>query len=260
MRARNMTGDRLTPQAEPGGHLVGRRPAPPAGPLATAGPAPRLPSRGYAVEVPAGALRLAGALEVPVGARAMAVLTTGSGRHRREMSAALRRAGLGTLVLELLHPAESAVGHNAFDIVLLARRLGAACDWLHGETGLPVGCAATGTRAAAALEAAAGHDTVRAVVCLSGRPELARPSPLDRVPVPVLLVTGGRGTRLLGRNRLAADWLRCPHRVVEIPDAADPVFSGDAACRVLALATGWLTGHLGGGTTAPAPPAPRTWP
>lgn len=64
--------------------------------------------------------------------------------------------------------------------------------------------------------------------------------------VPVLLVTGDLDQPLLSRNRLAADWLRCPHRVVEIPGVADPVSSDAALHHVLRLTTDWFTDHVAG--------------
>ncbi|MFC7983428.1 alpha/beta hydrolase [Streptomyces sp. NPDC057336] len=208
-------------------------------------PAPRRhPPRDHAVTVPAGSAELTGWLAVPVAARGV-VLLTGDGDWQ-DSTAALHRAGLGTLALSLWETGRSAERRNVFDVVMLARRLGAACDWLHERTGLPVGCAAGGTSAAAALEAAAEHDTLRAVVSVSGRPGLARPSALARVSVPVLLVTGDLDQPLLSRNRLAADWLRCPHRVVGIPDVADPVSSDAALHRVLRLTTDWFTDHVAG--------------
>ncbi|MFC9000332.1 alpha/beta hydrolase [Streptomyces rochei] len=208
-------------------------------------PALRRPaSRDHAVTVPAGSAELTGRLAVPVAARGVVLLT--GDRDWQDSAAALHRAGLGTLTLSLWQAGRPAERRNVFDVVMLARRLGAACDWLRERTGLPVGCAADGTSAAAALEAAAEHDTLRAVVSVSGRPGLARPSALARVSVPVLLVTGDLDQPLLSRNRLAADWLRCPHRVVEIPGVADPVSSDAALHHVLWLTTDWFTDHVAG--------------
>ncbi|MFA3872611.1 alpha/beta hydrolase [Streptomyces sp. MMCC 100] len=208
-------------------------------------PVPRRhPPREYAVTVPAGSVELTGRLTVPVAARGMVLLT--GDRSWQDSAAALHRVGLGTLTLNLWETVRPAHRRNVFDVVMLARRLGAACDWLHERTSLPVGCAAGGTSAAAALEAAAEHDALRAVVCVSGRPGLARPSALARVSVPVLLVTGDLDQPLLSRNRLAADWLRCPHHVVEIPDVADPASSTDALHHVVRLTTDWFTDHVAG--------------
>ncbi len=167
-------------------------------------------------------------------------------RGRQDSAAASHRAGLGTLTLSLWQAGRPAERHNVFDVVMPARRLGAACDWLHERTGLPVGCTAGGTSAAAALEAAAEHDTPRAVVSVSGRPGLARPSASARVSVPVPLVTGDLDQQLLSRNRLGADGLRCLHRVVEIAGVADPVSSDAALHHVLWLTTDWFTDHLAG--------------
>ncbi|MEW2611164.1 alpha/beta hydrolase [Streptomyces sp. NPDC047880] len=199
--------------------------------------------------VPAGPVELTGRLAVPVAARGMLLLT--GDRAWQDSAAALHRASLGALTLNLWETGRPAERRNAFDVVMLARRPGAVCDWLHKHTSFPVGCAARGTAAAAALEAAAEHESLRAVVSVSGRPGLARPSAPARVSVPVLLVTGDLGQPLLSRNRLAADWLRCLHRVVEIPDVADPVSSAEALHHVLRLTADCFTDHVAGRTSAP---------
>ncbi len=74
---------------------------------------------------------------------------SGSSRHsprNREVAAELRRAGFGTLLLDLLTEREdeqdAATGEHRFDIGLLAGRLADAVDWLadRADTAdLPVG-------------------------------------------------------------------------------------------------------------------------
>ncbi len=74
------------------------------------------------------------------------------------MAEGLHRAGLGTLLFDLLTDAEEADRGNVFDIALLAGRLLDATRWLHEEPGtesLAVGFFGASTGAAAALWAAA---------------------------------------------------------------------------------------------------------
>ncbi|MFF4826009.1 phosphoribosyltransferase family protein [Streptomyces sp. NPDC001312] len=206
------------------------------------------PSPDREVEVPAGPVRLSARLALPPTPPVAVAyaLGCGSGRHRsahQRVAAALRRAGLGTLLIDLLTEDEERTPHNAFDIVLLARRLRAATDWLRRETGLPVSHCGAGTCAGAVLEAAA-EDDIRAVVCLGGRPDLAPPAALARVHAPCLFVVGARDTRLLGLNRLAADWMRCDHQVVPVPGATDLFTEPDTVEAAADLAQDWFTTHL----------------
>ena len=70
---------------------------------------------------------------------------SGSGRRspRNELVAAgLNRAGLGTLLTDLLTPGEELSRANVFNVALLAARLTAITRWLRGQpstAGLPVG-------------------------------------------------------------------------------------------------------------------------
>lgn len=127
---------------------------------------------------------------------------SGSGRlspRNRLVAAKLQRAGLATLLLDLLtaeeETAERAGGRLRFDVQLLAGRLAAALDWLATERrtgGLPVGLFGASTGAGAALLVAADRPAaVAAVVSRGGRPDLAG-DVLGRVRAPTLLVVGGR--------------------------------------------------------------------
>ena len=148
------------------------------------------PARDDEVEVSAGpAGGLAGYLTVPGRAIGLVVFAHGSGSSRhsprnRYVAAVLNQAGLGTLLFDLLTPAEEVDRANVFDIGLLARRLAGVTGWLRtqpGTEGLPVGYFGASTGAAAALWAAAepGAD-IAAVVSRGGRPDLASPAPRVR--------------------------------------------------------------------------------
>ena len=137
------------------------------------------------IDLPGG--RLAGALTVPKDATGVVLFAHGSGSSRhsprnRYVAEILQRAGLATLLMDLLTPEEDAIDqytrHYRFDIGLLADRLIAAIDWLAHEPatrGLPVGLFGAGTGAAAALQAAAARpDRIHAVVSRGGRPDTGR--------------------------------------------------------------------------------------
>src|SRR3989441_4356916 len=90
---------------------------------------------GVTVRIDAGNVQLEGDLALPSGARGIVLFAHGSGSSRfsprnRAVAAALRAAGLGTLLVDLLTRDEERVdartGHLRFDVRLLATRL-AAC-------------------------------------------------------------------------------------------------------------------------------------
>ncbi|MFI0817584.1 dienelactone hydrolase family protein [Streptomyces sp. NPDC021098] len=174
---------------------------------------------------------LVGDLAVPEQPVAVVAFAHGSGSSRhsprnRAVAGVLQRAGLATLLFDLLTDAEERVdaitAEHRFDIPLLGRRLVAAVDWLAGHpgtAGLPVGLFGASTGAAAALTAAAERpERVRAVVSRGGRPDLAG-GVLNRVAAPVLLVVGGDDHEVLRLNEQAAAMLAAPHEVHVVPGA-----------------------------------------
>ena len=183
---------------------------------AAAGPGPAAAPSGGAdgkevqeeLMIDAAGVRLTGDLTVPAGARAVVMFAHGSGSSRhsprnRRVATALNRAGLGTLLFDLLTPAEEANRANVFDIETLADRLTDATGWLRGRVAGPIGYFGASTGAAAALRAAAapGAD-ICAVVSRGGRPDLAGPL-LAGVQAPTLLIVGGNDPQVLDLNREA---------------------------------------------------------
>ncbi|MCL8011525.1 phosphoribosyltransferase family protein [Streptomyces sp. AS02] len=217
-------------------------------------PAPRSPAAAtpseHEVLVPAAGARVGARLVVPDGAPAAVAFAHGSGSSRHSprnqyVATALNRAGLATLLLDLLTDDEAHDRHNVFDILLLARRLHAASVWLRGETGLPVAYFGASTGAAAALEAAAlSGSGIRSVVSRGGRPDLATPAALTRLRAPTLLIVGGRDTQVLSLNRLAADRMHCEHRIAVVPGATHLFEEPGTLTTVAELARDWFTAHL----------------
>ncbi|MGY1706172.1 phosphoribosyltransferase family protein [Geodermatophilus sp. SYSU D00697] len=203
------------------------------------------------VAVPAGPAELAGSLSVPPDARGLVVFVHGSGSSRhsprnRYVAGVLHEAGLGTLLFDLLTPAEEADRATVFDIPLLAARLGEVLAWVRRSPavgGLPIGCFGASTGAAAALVAAADDDGVAAVVSRGGRPDLAGPRLAD-VRAPTLLVVGGADEQVLELNRQAATRLRCEHRLAVVPGATH-LFEEPGTLQAAAeLARDWFLAHL----------------
>jgi dienelactone hydrolase len=209
------------------------------------------------VTIRADAVVLEGDLQLPPGASAMVLFAHGSGSSRhsprnRYVAGELQRAGLGTLLMDLLtrqeEIEEERTGHLRFDVGLLARRLEAATDWLlqDADTGaLPLGYFGASTGAAAALAAAAQRPAVRAVVSRGGRPDLAGPA-LPRVRAATLLVVGGEDAPVIALNRQAYELLRTEKRLVIVPGASHLFSERGTLEAVAALASEWFEQHLGG--------------
>ncbi|QTD97533.1 phosphoribosyltransferase family protein [Streptomyces cyanogenus] len=204
------------------------------------------------VTVTAGAVRLGGRLTLPEGATGVVAFAHGSGSSRhsprnRFVAEGLHRAGLGTLLFDLLTDAEEADRGNVFDIALLAGRLLDATRWLREEPdveGLAVGWFGASTGAAAALWAAADPDArPAAVVSRGGRPDLAG-ARLAAVTAPTLLVVGGADPLVLDLNREAQAQLRCENRLAVVPGATHLFEEPGTLEQVTELARDWFTDHM----------------
>jgi pimeloyl-ACP methyl ester carboxylesterase len=219
-----------------------------------------------------GDARLTGLITLPPRATGIVVFAHGSGSGRlsprnRAVADVLVEAGVATLLLDLLTPAEEAEDRVTrglrFDIGLLAERVIGAIDWLAVEsvTGdlpgvvgeLPLGCFGASTGAAAALVAAAERpDRVAAVVSRGGRPDLAGDA-LRRVTAPTLLIVGERDREVLRLNRQAQALLRAPSRLEVVPGATHLFEEPGALERVAELAREWFVHHFGAARAGQGP-------
>jgi dienelactone hydrolase len=200
------------------------------------------------VTIPVGGGSLRGDLALPHGASGLVIFAHGSGSSRRSprnrfVAGELWTGGLGTLLLDLLTPAEERVDaitrEHRFDIGLLADRLVAAIDWSTSERSTrtaKVGLFGASTGAAAALVAAALRpDVVRAVVSRGGRPDLAGPA-LAAVHAPTLLVVGGDDEPVIELNRDAMSLVRAPVELEIVPGAGHLFEEPGALAEVARLA------------------------
>lgn len=213
------------------------------------------PALGIQIPVTNGAIE--GDLVVPQSAVGVVIFAHGSGSSRhspRNQSVAeeLQRAGLGTLLMDLLTPAEESVDlytrEHRFDIPLLASRVVLATDWLRDQpqwSNLRVGYFGASTGAAAALVAATERQGVAAVVSRGGRPDLAGDH-LRQVGAPTLLIVGGDDTEVIALNRNAYEQMHCEKHVEIIPGASHLFEERGTLERVTSLARDWFTRWLGG--------------
>ncbi|HEX4163823.1 MAG TPA: phosphoribosyltransferase [Acidimicrobiales bacterium] len=204
------------------------------------------------VEVRAGGSVLAGRLTIPPDRKGTVLFAHGSGSSRhsprnRCVAAVLQQAGLATLLLDLLTPAEEQERSSVFDVRLLARRLAEATKWVATVPELesaPMGYFGASTGAAAALVAAAQPGCpVWAVVSRGGRPDLAGPL-LQAVTAPTLLVVGGLDGTVLHLNRKAQAELRCENQLIVVPGATHLFEEAGALDTVAGLARDWFVSKL----------------
>lgn len=217
-------------------------------------------SPGEEVRVELEEVSLAGILATPETSPGIVLFAhgSGSGRHsprNQFVAGVLQKAGLATLLIDLLTPDEEAVDmltrEHRFNIPLLAERLVGATDWVLSRPDtreLKVGYHGSSTGAAAALIAAAERPQVTsAVVSRGGRVDLAADA-LPKVEAPTLLIVGGRDHTVIRLNEQAMTLLDAPNKLEIIPGAGHLFEEPGALETVALLAREWFGRHL-----APSP-------
>lgn len=207
-----------------------------------------------AVSIPAGHVHIEGTLEWPGRpATGIVLIAHGSGSSRlspRNNFVALefRRAGLATLLLDLLTPEEDIGYASRFDIGTLAGRLVDAVAYLDRDEAarpLPVGVMSASTAAAAALQMAASlPDRVKAVVSCGGRPDLAGNAVLAEVRAPTLFIVGGLDSQVMELNDEACRELGGVGEIKMVPGATHLFEETGALERVADFAGAWFSRYL----------------
>lgn len=208
------------------------------------------------VLVPAGQVELEGDLGVPVESKGIVLFAHGSGSSRfsprnRYVAETLRKAGLATLLIDLLTPEEEQAdirtAHLRFDIGMLASRLVSVTDWLAANPQtmhLRLGYFGASTGGGAALVAAAERpDRVGAVVSRGGRPDLAGAA-LARVRSATLLIVGGDDVPVIKLNRQALAILQAENALAIVPGASHLFEEPGTLEEVAWMARDWFLRHL----------------
>lgn len=207
----------------------------------------------FDVLIPLPQVMLTGALGLPAPTRSLVLFAHGSGSSRlspRNMAvaSALRAEGIGTLLFDLLTPAEDADYERRFEISLLCDRLLAVTHWAadaRATRGMKLGYFGASTGSAAALCAAAELGSqISAVVSRGGRPDLAGTA-LARVTSPTLLIVGGADTEVLVLNNTALTQLAGEKELTVIPGATHLFEEPGALDQVAHLAAAWFTRYFG---------------
>jgi dienelactone hydrolase len=200
--------------------------------------------------IPLEKLELPGDLTIPEKGRNIVIFAHGSGSSRhsprnRMVADYLVQHGLGTLLFDLLTPAEDRDYSNRFNIELLAKRLINATEWVQSlkETqGMYFSYFGASTGAAAALMAAGAKPQTIAVVSRGGRPDLAMES-LASVKSPTLLIVGSLDTDVLQLNLKAIEKIQVEKELKIIPGASHLFEEAGTMNEVCRLSTEWFLNH-----------------
>jgi len=195
---------------------------------------------------------LEGTLGLPAAAESVVIFAHGSGSSRLSprntfVAGVLQRAGIGTLLFDLLTKEEDRDYERRFDIDLLARRLAGATRWLKARPeakGMAVGYFGASTGAAAALQGASlVGEEIKAIVSRGGRPDLAMPY-LDKVAAPTLLIVGERDLEVLQLNRQALARLAAEKELAIVAGATHLFEEPGTLEQAADLAKNWFVRHL----------------
>jgi len=210
------------------------------------------------VQIQAGLAVLSGNLTISENTKTLVLFAHGSGSSRHSprnqfVARTLNRAGLGTLLFDLLTPEEEVLDiytrEHRFNIGLLAERLVHATKWARQQKetcDLQIGYFGSSTGGAAALVAAAElRQDVGAVVSRGGRPDLAGAA-LPMVKAPTLLIVGGNDEIVIELNEKARHQMRCEVNLEIIPGATHLFEEPGALEKVAKLASDWFAVHLSG--------------
>lgn len=201
--------------------------------------------------IPLHGVQVAGILNVPLGARGVVLFAHGSGSSRFSprnalVAGTLQEAKIATLLLDLLTPEEEADRDNVFDIDLLAGRLEEVAESIKSDSdlkGLPIGYFGASTGAAAALQAAAGKNNIKAIVSRGGRPDMAMPY-LPKVLAPTLLIVGGNDEEVITLNEAAFGKIEALKKLEIIPGATHLFEERGTLEKVAMLASDWFVKYL----------------
>ena len=207
---------------------------------------------------------LQGVLRIPRAARGAILLAGADGSdamspQRNYLAERLAVAGLAALLLDLRTEDESALpetdAQRPIDIALHTDRMLSATDWIAGHpelAKLPLGLFGANSSAAVILAAAARLPKVGAVVCCSGRPDLAGEA-LAEIRAPTLLIEAARDRETLALAEGALLKMNCEAEVRTILDATSVFAEPGTWEQVASATTEWFETHLSA-VPVPVPP------
>jgi putative phosphoribosyl transferase len=202
--------------------------------------------------IPADQVKLNGILTIPEDAGGLVIFAHGSGSSRLSprntfVAGVLQKAGMATLLFDLLTEKEDETYENRFDIPLLTVRLKAATQWVKGQgdsATFKIGYFGASTGTAVALVAAADlGEEIKTIVSRGGRPDLANEA-LEKVLAPTLLIVGGEDYVVIELNKQAYDRIKAEKQLEIIPGATHLFEEPGTLEEAARLAAEWFKRHL----------------
>ena len=197
-----------------------------------------------------------GSLNIFEQAKGIVLFAHGSGssrfsRRNRYVAGALGRAGIASLLIDLLTEDEEKVDLQTrqlrFDIDLLTQRIVGSTKWLLANaelSNLRIGYFGASTGASAALVAAAEMgEHIAAVVSRGGRADLAGPA-LSKVTAATLLIVGGNDFVVIHLNKRAIEQLAGEKELIIVPGAGHLFEEPGALEQVAQHAANWFNQYL----------------
>jgi len=203
------------------------------------------------VKIPINSIKLDGILGIPKNAKGIVIFAHGSGSSRFSprnnfVARELRKAGLATLLFDLLTEKEDLIYENRFNINLLAERLITVTKWVkaNDETkNLKIGYFGASTGAAAALQASTKIEDIKAIVSRGGRPDLVL-NYIPKVKAATLLIVGELDEYVIELNKIAYEKLKAEKELIIIPGASHLFEEPGKLEEVSRLAKDWFLKFL----------------
>ncbi len=209
------------------------------------------------LQVPAGALFLAGTLCIPQNARGMVLFPYGVEGEARvsyteSLASLLNNNGLATLLVELLTPEEKALdretGYFRENVEIMHQRIIGIADWLSENEQtrhLPICYFGVGVTGAAVLAAAAIRPDLVVTVIAVGARLLLADDYLPRVEAPVLLLSGEQDSQDNESNQHILDQLQGEKKVETIRGSSGNLFEDvNTQEEVGRIASEWCLRHI----------------
>lgn len=206
------------------------------------------------VRISVDSLELEGTLVISKGAKGIVIFVHGSGSSRHSprnifVAQVLNKAGIGTLLFDLLTEKEDEIYETRFDIPLLTERIKLVTQWVKKQPqtkDLNIGYFGASTGAAAAINAAADlGDEIKAVVSRGGRPDIAEEESFKIIQSPTLLIVGGEDHGVIELNEQAYSKMVNASKELSIVPEATHLFEEEGALEEVShLASEWFKKYL----------------
>ena len=204
------------------------------------------------IDIPLTSVTLKGDLVIPENPVGIIVFSNGRGSSRlsvrnKLIAETFQKHRIGTLLFDLLTPAEDEIYQNRFNIDLLVGRLIETTEWLMKNPyskNTSIGYFGISNGSASALRAAAYFGKlIKSVVSKGGRPDLAL-GVLHQVSAPTLLIVGEKDTPMIENNKIAFDELESIKEMKIVKGATQLFEEPGTLSEVANLAVIWYKKHL----------------